>query len=70
MPKRAATLIGQNIRKYRHRLGISQDALSKRADLTVITIINVESGKTANPTIATVKKIARALQVSLDDLVG
>jgi len=55
--------IGDNIRKYRNKLGISQDVLSKKADLAFHTIAS-----TPNPTIDTVKKIADALGVSLDDL--
>jgi transcriptional regulator with XRE-family HTH domain len=63
-----SSMLGQNIKKYRNKLRISQDTLSKYADLTVITVINVESGRTANPTISTVKKLADALGVSIDDL--
>ena len=61
--------IGNNIRKYRKKLGISQDILSKRANLAFHTIAKIEAGATPNPTIETVKKIADALSVSLDDLI-
>jgi len=67
MSKRGAT-IGKNIKKYRKRAGISQDVLSKKANLAFHTIAKIESGATPNPTIETVKKIADALGVSLDDL--
>jgi transcriptional regulator with XRE-family HTH domain len=60
--------IGQNIKKYRKLAGISQDQLSKKADLAFHTIAKIEAGSTPNPTIDTVKKIADALGVSLDDL--
>ena len=60
--------IGDNIRKYLNKLGISQDVLSKKADLAFHTIAKIEAGSTPNPTIDTVKKIADALGVSLDDL--
>lgn len=63
-----SSMLGQNIKKYRNKLRISQDTLSKYANLTVITVINVESGRTENPTISTVKKLADALGVSIDDL--
>jgi len=62
------TTIGDNIRKYRKLAGISQDVLSKKADLAFHTIAKIEAGSTPNPTIGTVKKIADALGVSLDDL--
>lgn len=60
--------IGENIKKYRQKLGISQDVLSKRANLTFHTIAKIEAGATSDPRIETVKKIADALGVSLDDL--
>ena len=67
MPNKKTT-IGDNIRKYRNKLGISQDVLSKRANLAFHTIAKIEAGSTPNPRIETVKKIADALSVSIDDL--
>jgi len=60
--------IGDNIKKYRNKLSISQDVLSKKANLAFHTIAKIEAGSTPNPTIDTVKKIADALGVSLDVL--
>lgn len=60
--------IARNIKKYRGKLGISQDKLSKLAGITLHTITKIESGATSDPRIETVKKIADALGVSLDDL--
>lgn len=61
--------IAKNIKKYRQKLGISQDRLSKMADVTYNTIIKIESGGSQNPTIDTLSKIAKALDVSVDDLI-
>lgn len=60
--------IGRNVRKYRKKLSISQDTLSKRANLAFHTVAKIEAGGTKNPTIGTVQKLADALGVSLDDL--
>ena len=60
--------IGENIKKYRNKLGISQDILSKKVNLAFHTIAKIEAGATPTPTIDTVKKIADALGVSLDIL--
>jgi len=68
MPKEMST-IAKNIKKYRAKLGISQDKLSKLAGITLHTITKIESGATPDPRIETVKKIADALGVSIDDLI-
>jgi transcriptional regulator with XRE-family HTH domain len=60
--------IGENIKILRLKVGISQDALSKKADLAFHTISKIESGSTPDPRVDTVKKIADALGVSLDTL--
>ncbi len=61
-------ILAFNIKKYRKKLNISQDKLSKLSDVTYNTIIKIESGKNMNPTIKTLMKIAAALGVSLDEL--
>ena len=60
--------IQKNIKKVRQEKKISQDRLSKLADLSLNTIVNVETGANPNPTIETLTKIAKALQVKVDDL--
>jgi len=62
-------VIAKNIKKYRDKLGISQDKLSKLASITLHTITKIESGATADPRIETLKKIAKGLNVSVDDLI-
>ena len=61
--------IAKNIKRIRKKKGISQDKLSKLADVAYNTIIKIESGAIQNPTIETVQKIAKALGVSLDELI-
>ena len=61
--------LASNIKKYRKKLNISQDKLSKLSDVTYNTIIKIESGKNKNPTIKTLTKIANALGVSVDELI-
>ena len=60
--------IGKNIKRLRQAKGISQDKLSKLADLSLQTIVKMELDDKPNPTIETVQKIAKALDISLDDL--
>ena len=61
--------IGDNIRRFRFKKAISQDRLSKLSDLSLNTIVKIEAGKNANPTIVTLHKIARAFNVTVDDLI-
>ena len=68
MSKQFST-IAENIKQYRAKQKISQDVLSKRANIAFHTIAKIESGSTPNPTIDTVKKIAGALGISIDELI-
>ena len=60
--------IAKNLKKIRRDKGISQDRLSKLADLSLNTVVTVESGVNPNPTIETLTKIAKALEIGVDDL--
>jgi len=60
--------IGKNIKKYRQEKELSQDKLSKFADLSLNTVVKIELDESPNPTIETIQKIAKALDVSVDDL--
>ena len=64
------SIIAKNIKKYRAKMDISQDKLSKLADITLHTITKIESGATPDPRIETVKKIANALNISIDELIA
>ena len=68
MSKELST-IGKNIRRYRKKLGLSQDKLSKLAEVAYNTIIKIESGENKNPTLDTLKKIAEALKINISDLI-
>ena len=68
--KKKISTIGQNIKKYRQQKGLSQDGLSKSAYVAYNTVIKIESGNIQNPTVGTASKIAKALGVSVDVLLG
>jgi len=61
--------IAKNIKKYRKEKGLSQDKLSRLADVAHATIIKIESGGIQSPTIDTVQKITKALGVGVEDLI-
>jgi DNA-binding XRE family transcriptional regulator len=57
------------IKQAREKLGLSQEKLARLADVSNNTIINIEAGKQKNPTIETLKKIAKALNIPIEDLI-
>ena len=66
---RKITQIGKNLKNLRKQKGLSQDRLSKLADISYNTVIKLETGGIVNPTIETLQKIAKALNISVDDLI-
>ena len=60
--------IGKNIKQLRQEKGLSQDRLSKLADLSLNTVVKIELDESPNPTIETIQRIAKALGVSVDGL--
>ncbi len=61
-------MLSENIKRLRKQKGLSQDKLAKLADITLTTLVKIESGANDNPTIKTLKKIADALEVTVNDL--
>ncbi len=68
MAESSKTDIGKTVKNLREKLGISQEKLARLADVSNNTVVNIEAGKQDNPTIETLKKVANALQVGVDDL--
>lgn len=62
-------MIGNNVRKLRKKKGLSQEKLARLANISLNALTKIESGFAKKPTIQTVVKLARALGVSLDELV-
>mgnify|MGYP001600593859 len=62
--------ITKTLRKLRETKGLSQEKLARLADVANNTIIKIEAGKNQNPTLDTLRKVAKALNVSIDDLIN
>ena len=60
--------IGQRIQEIRQTKGLTQIELSYRCEMERSNMRRIEAGGT-NPTILTLKKIADALEVELDEIV-
>jgi len=61
--------IAKKVKQQRKKVGLSQDKLSKLAGVAYNTIVKIESGENPNPTIETLKKIAKALNTPIEDLI-
>ncbi len=61
--------LSKNLKRLREKKGLSQDRLAKLADVANNTIIKIEQGENQNPTLDTLKKIAKALGISVNDLI-
>ena len=61
--------LAKTVKRLREKMGISQEKLARIADVSNNTIINIEAGKQNNPTIETLRKIAKALNVPIEYLI-
>ena len=59
----------KNIKKLRNKKGWSQEKLAREADISYQTLIKIEQDRIKNPKLQTLVKLAKALGVSLDDLI-
>lgn len=62
------SILGQNIKRIRINRGIKTTQLSKRANVGISTISQIESGSRQSLKSDTLNKIAEALNVSVEDL--
>ena len=60
----------KNLVNIRKQKGWSQEKLAVESGISYNTIIKIERGGIKNPKIETVIKLANALKISIDELVG
>ena len=60
----------KSLAKIRKEKGFTQEGLARKAEISYHTLIKIESGGIGNPKIETVIKLANALGISIDELVG
>lgn len=61
--------IGDNLKKLRAKKGYSLEKVARLADLSLNTVIRIESGVNKNPTIDTLAKLANAFNVGIDNFI-
>ena len=64
-----ANNIGENIKKHRTKLGLSQEDFAQKSGVKYTTLTKIESGVIKTPSVIMVDKIAKALCVSIEDLI-
>lgn len=57
------------ITRAREKQGISQTELSKRSGIRVDAISRLENGRVPNPTLATIEKLSKALEIKASELI-
>lgn len=60
-------IVGKNIQKIRESKGISQQELAAKCNFEKSNMSRLEAGR-VNPTLSTLEKVAKALDVSLAEL--
>lgn len=61
--------LGQKIKKLRQKLGLSQDDFARKADVPYTTLTKIETGVIKKPSVFVVSKIAKALNVDIEELI-
>jgi transcriptional regulator with XRE-family HTH domain len=69
MADSSASNLAANIRQLREARGMTQEQMARLSDVPRPTWANLESGA-ANPTLSVLIKVANALQVPLEELIG
>src|SRR5579883_2966420 len=62
--------LAQRVRDYRYSKGWGPDELASRAEISRTALYQIESGKTELPRAGTLRRIAMALEVPMETLLG
>ena len=62
-------MFAKKIRELRKKKKISQERLARLADVSLNTVVKIESGESRHPTVHTMAGIAYALGITLDELI-
>ena len=65
--KSESAKLGKNLKRIRTEKGITQGDIVRTLGVSRSFVSNIENGKT-NPTLSTISKLAKALNVSSDEL--
>ena len=61
--------IGENVKKYRTKIGLSQQDFAEKSGVKYTTLTKIESNVIKNPSVIVMAKIAKALNVNIENLI-
>jgi transcriptional regulator with XRE-family HTH domain len=61
--------IGKNIKRLRNKLGLSQEDFAQKSGVKYTTLTKIESSVIKKPSVMVMDQIAKALGVSIEDLI-
>jgi len=62
-------MLGKNIKKIRQKRKLTQDKLARLADVPYTSLTKIETGVIKRPSVQVVAKIAKALNITVDELI-
>jgi len=63
-------LLHENLKKFREEKGMSCDMVARLSGVNYSTYTKIDSGEIRSPRVHTVYMIAKALGVTIEDLIG
>jgi len=61
--------LGKRIKALRLKLQLSQDKFARKADIPYTTLTKIETGVIKKPSVFVMAKIAKALNMTVDELI-
>lgn len=62
--------IKDRVKELRAAAGLTQQGLAMKSGLSISAVVQIESGKIPDPRMSTLRALAKALGVGLDELAG
>ena len=60
--------IGENIKKYRNKQGLSQEDFAKKSGVKYTTLTKIESSVIKKPSVLIMAKLAKAFGIPIEEL--
>ena len=64
------SVLAENLKRFRKESGLTQERLAQKAQVTYSTLAKIEAGYNTNPKVQCLIRFAKALGVTVSDLLG